>query len=428
MSERTEKSKYKIPILSDRDTDLTKINPKMWWEQISEYIHLTYDRNLDEITEEGIEYMDQHTAYHIKGDVIWALGPKAKHEIMRGQWGRELKDVRLPELLTLFKKTFLTARNVFHSRAQFFNKKQEENETLDEYWKRLVDIERKCDFNNVSPEEKAEREFAMDLPMLVEETAQNTKILDAIIALETGNRDGIFYPYRPHREHLETRFGLLFYNDRIVIPEAMRPTIITMLHNGHVSINKMDKSAEAFWWPGIHREIRDKAENCPSCRTAGKNLKTQIPQSETNRLEILNEPGQEIQLDLIKSKSRGNVYILVAIDRFSKWPTAQICKNTDSQTVIKFLIKYCADNGTPQIIRTDNGSCFKSKEFKDYCNSENISRIRCTPNLHTGTGLVERTIRTIKSLTRANLEDNITFEESVNKAIKTFRQKHNIAL
>ena len=122
---------------------------------------------------------------------------------------------------------------------------------------------------------KAEREFAMDLSMLVEETAQDTKILDAIIALETGNRDGIFYPYRPHREHLETRFGLLFYNDRIVIPEAMRPTIITMLHNGHVSINKMDKSAEAFWWPGIHREIRDKAELCPSSRTAGKNLKTQ---------------------------------------------------------------------------------------------------------------------------------------------------------
>ena len=160
MSERTEKSKYKIPILSDRDTDLTKNNPKMWWEQILEYIHLTHDRNLDEITEEGIEYMDQHTAYHIKGDVIWALSPKAKHEIMRGQWGRELKDVRLSELLTLFKKTFLPARNVFHSRAQFFNMRQEENETLDEHWKRLVDIERKCDFNNVTPEEIITYKFA----------------------------------------------------------------------------------------------------------------------------------------------------------------------------------------------------------------------------------------------------------------------------
>ena len=292
---------------------------------------------------------------------------------------------------------------------------------------------------NVLPEERnektaetirrAERDFSMDLPLLVEETAQDAKILDAIIALEAGKGDGIFYPYRPHREHLETRFGLLFYNDRIVIPEAMRSTIIAMLHSGHVSINKMDKSAEAFWWPGLHRDIREKAENCPSCRVAGKNLKTQLPQTEINRLELLTEPGQEIQLDFagpIKSKSRGDIYIFVVIDRFSKWPTAQICKNTDSRTVIKFLTKYCTDNGTPKTIRTDNGSCFKSNEFKDYCNGENIKRIRCTPNLHTGNGLVERTIRTIKSLTRANLEDGLTFEESVARAIKTIRQTpHN---
>ena len=159
-SERAEKCKYKIPILSDRETDHTKTNPKMWWEQISEYIHLTYNRNLDEIIDEGIEYMDPHTVYHIKGDVIWALGPKAKHEIMRGPWGRELKDVRLPELLTLFKKTFLPARNVFHSRAQFFNMKQDDNETLDEYWKRLVDIERKCYFNNITADEIITYKFA----------------------------------------------------------------------------------------------------------------------------------------------------------------------------------------------------------------------------------------------------------------------------
>ena len=159
-SERMEKSKYKIPILSDRETDLTQINPKMWWEQISEYIHLTYNRNLDEIIDEGIEYMDPHTVYHIKGDVIWALGRKAKHEIMRGQWGREIKDVQLPELLTLFKKTFLPIRNVFHSRAQFFNMRQEDNETMDEYWKRLVDIERKCDFGNITAGEIITYKFA----------------------------------------------------------------------------------------------------------------------------------------------------------------------------------------------------------------------------------------------------------------------------
>ena len=272
---------------------------------------------------------------------------------------------------------------------------------------------------------KAEKDFALDLPMLVEETARDTKILNAITAVEKNQIEEIFYPYRPHRHHLTTRFGLLFYNDKIVIPEAMRSTIIAMLHQGHPSATKMDQSSAAFWWPGLYREIKEKAENCPSCRSSGKNLTTQLPSTEKNHLETLSEPNQEIQLDFagpIKSKTRGDVYILVAVDRFSKWPTAKICKNTDTRTVLKVLTEYCSDNGTPQSVRTDNGSCFKSNEFKEFCNQENKKRIRCTPNLHTGTGQVERTIRTIKSLTRANMADGLTFEEGVKLAIETIRQ------
>ena len=83
--ERTERNKYKIPILSDRETDLSKTNPRMWWEQISKYIDLTYQKQLEELIEQGIDSMDPHTTYHIEGDVIWALDPKATHEIMRGQ-------------------------------------------------------------------------------------------------------------------------------------------------------------------------------------------------------------------------------------------------------------------------------------------------------------------------------------------------------
>ena len=169
--------------------------------------------------------------------------------------------------------------------------------------------------------------------MLVEETARDVKTLSAITALERNQTEEIFYPYRPHRHHLTTRFGLLFYNDKIVIPKAMRTTITAILHQGHPSATMMDQSAAAFWWPSLYRKIREKAENCPSCRASGKHLTTQLPSTEKkqkkNNLEILSEPNQEIQLDFagpIKSKTRGDVYILVAVDRFSKWPTAQICK------------------------------------------------------------------------------------------------------
>ena len=79
--------------------------------------------------------------------------------------------------------------------------------------------------------QKSQKDFALDLPLLVDETARDVKILDAIAAIEKQQLDDIFYPYRPHQLHLSTRFGLLFYNDRIVIPENMRTTVIAMLHH-----------------------------------------------------------------------------------------------------------------------------------------------------------------------------------------------------
>ena len=160
--ERFEKSKYKIPIFTDRTTDLDKTDPKMWWEQIQQYIELTYERELEQTTS-GESENDVQIQSKIKADLSWSLGPKAKFEIMRGQWGREFKDLTLEETITLFKKIFIPARNTFHSRGQFFNAKQEQNETMDEYWKKLVEIERKCEFNTITPEEIITYKFATSI-------------------------------------------------------------------------------------------------------------------------------------------------------------------------------------------------------------------------------------------------------------------------
>ena len=206
----------------------------------------------------------------------------------------------------------------------------------------------------------------------------------------------------------------------------MRTTIIAMLRQGHTSAAKMDRLAEAFWWPGMHREIQEKAETCPSCRAAGKNIVTQSPSTEKNNLETLTETNQEIQLgfaDSIKLKTRGDVNILVAIDRFSKWPTAQVCKNTDTRTVLKVypnFLQTMERHGASEpttVVASKKTNSKNSAVTKTY-----IKRIICTPKLHTDTGLVEGTIRTIESLTRANMADGLTIEDSVQLAIETIRQ------
>ena len=190
--------------------------------------------------------------------------------------------------------------------------------------KQTVKTDTKDDEQNEHTEEtveRAEKDLALDLQMLVDETARDVKILSAIAALEKNQLEDKFYPYRPHRSHLTTSFDLLFYNDKIIIPDIMRTTIIAMLHRRHPSATKMDQLTAAFWWPGIYQEIQEKAENCLSCRASCKNLVTQLPSTKKMKLEVLSEPNQKIQLDFagpMKSKTRGDVYILVALDRFSK--------------------------------------------------------------------------------------------------------------
>ena len=66
--------------------------------------------------------------------------------------------------------------------------------------------------------------------------------------------------------------------------------------------------------------------------SSGKNLKYQLPKNEFGKLKTLTEPGQEIQISFsgksVNKKLNGDHQILIAIDRFSKWPTAKICKSS----------------------------------------------------------------------------------------------------
>ena len=138
-----------------------------------------------------------------------------------------------------------------------------------------------------------------------------------------------------------------------------------------------------------------------------------------------NFPGEEIQIDFtgkLKSKHLdSSPFILVAVDKNSRWSVPKICKNTNHDTVITFLREYINVYGVPKTIKSDNGSAFISKEYKSFCKEYNIIRKYGMTNLHTGMGLVERTIQSLKNLTKTNLEETQNLRESLNKALYVLR-------
>jgi transposase InsO family protein len=70
---------------------------------------------------------------------------------------------------------------------------------------------------------------------------------------------------------------------------------------------------------------------------------------------------------LHKSWPGGHVYMLVAVDKFTKWIEAAPVTTQDSKAVINFIKSIVFRFGVPHSIITDNGTNFTSKEFKDYC-------------------------------------------------------------
>ena len=272
---------------------------------------------------------------------------------------------------------------------------------------------------------KAEFEFMMDLKTLIARTAIDPELTRVRISMRREDREATPEGYKQVFGKLSIRWGLIFMDDQIVVPVDLRRQLLDILHFGHAGLTKITAEAKIFWWPNITRDIENKAKDCTACLASGKNLKYQLPKNHYGNLKTLTEPGQEIQIDftgkLHNKKINGDVQILIAIDRFSKWPTVKICKTAETKEVINFLTNNFNLYGLPEKIKSDKGGAFISKEYREFCKSRNIEIEYCTPRLHTGNGAVERAIQTLKNLMLTNLEEGIELNESINRALRVMR-------
>ena len=63
---------------------------------------------------------------------------------------------------------------------------------------------------------------------------------------ERQQHDNMPDEYFLYNKKLLTRYGLVFYDDRIIVPKNLRTTVISLLLKGHPAINKMLLAARHF--------------------------------------------------------------------------------------------------------------------------------------------------------------------------------------
>ena len=178
---------------------------------------------------------------------------------------------------------------------------------------------------------------------------------------------------------LSLRDDCVWLDGRLVIPLPLQVPIESRIHYYHHGKRNMYEAARDVWYPYMYRSLAAKATYCQQCTEAGKNLKSLLPKGDMGKVPEPREPNECIQLDFwgpINYLNESKKYVLVATDRFSRWPSAMVTTSNTSDKVLKFLDKYITQHGVPRKIHVDQVSCFTSNTFKSFCNSEGIEQ--CT--------------------------------------------------
>ena len=147
----TTHQKIKLPIFQKK----TIQEAKLWWRRFIQYVKMTQKIDLNRMTtdKEIIEDYKEELEIKIKDIFIWALGEEAVTEMTKTVRDNDPNKMNINQLYSLFRLHFIPGRNKFHSRADFFGIVREPKQTAEDVWTRILQTEKNCEFDNVTPAE-----------------------------------------------------------------------------------------------------------------------------------------------------------------------------------------------------------------------------------------------------------------------------------
>ncbi|GJU54962.1 reverse transcriptase domain-containing protein [Tanacetum coccineum] len=116
-------------------------------------------------------------------------------------------------------------------------------------------------------------------------------------------------------------------------------------HSANITARKVFDAG--FFWPTIYKDAYELIKSCDACQRQGKiSHRDEMPQNAIQVCEIFDVWGIDFMGPF--PSSRGNKYILVAVDYLSKWVEAKALPTNDARVVVKFLKSLFSRFGAPR--------------------------------------------------------------------------------
>ena len=145
-----------VPTLETKTTDANPVfTPRQWLERFKQLTKQEHKPDItlllkgEEITDSGWAAKEQSK----QEDFIRGVGPEALFQITRAKYKTDPDSIKIKDLIRLYTEYYLPKRNTYRNRRDFFWAKQSEEETPEEFWRRLIEIEEECNFGIILDEE-----------------------------------------------------------------------------------------------------------------------------------------------------------------------------------------------------------------------------------------------------------------------------------
>ena len=193
--------------------------------------------------------------------------------------------------------------------------------------------------------------------------------------------------------------GLIYKNikndSKLVVPKSLKKDFLHHFHDDlgcHEGMNRtFDRLKKHVFWPKMKSDVCNYVRNCVICI---KSKYDHRPKNELGRFQVPDSPFKRMHVDIIGPFPRtkeGYKFICAAIDVFSHYIIAAPLTSKSSEKVISFLKnKIINPFRAPGVIVADCGGEFKSKNFVEFCEENNIKNYFTSPYHHSSNGQIER--------------------------------------
>lgn len=221
--------------------------------------------------------------------------------------------------------------------------------------------------------------------------------------------DGMLYKYvRPSYVELSAPSDCW----KQVVPKGQRQEIISVAHNvatsAHAGVYKTyHRICERYYWPKLRSDVARYVKNCKICAAYKSDQKG--PRGLMTIPPSVCRPWEVIATDLMgpfPRSTRGNQYILVVMDSFSKFSLVFPLRSATADVVARkieedvFLIY-----GVPRLLLCDNGPQYKSKQFRNLADEYGV-KLRYNAFYHPQANPSERLNKTLKTMIAMYVSDN----------------------